>query len=163
MHPDLDSLYRTYSRKVYCYLLSLSSNPELSEDLMQETFLKAALKIGSFRQESSLSSWLCAIAKNLYMDAMRRQKTSVSAEDLALYEDFQKRDLRIFSCLHDLPEPYREIVYLRTFCSMSFREIGEILNKTESWSRVMYYRGKEKLKALWLAQKEESDSCPKQS
>ncbi|UNT92385.1 RNA polymerase sigma factor [Allobaculum sp. Allo2] len=63
MNQDLDQMYRTYSRKVYLYLLSLSQNPALSEDLMQETFLKAALKIDTFQGNSSLSSWLCSIAK----------------------------------------------------------------------------------------------------
>ena len=155
MHQNLESLYSSYSRKVYYYLLSLSGNPELSEDLMQETFLKAAMKIDTFRQESSLSTWLCSIAKNLYLDTLRKQKSSVSAEDYLLVANEPKRDLRIFSCLHELPEPFREIVYLRTFCSMSFREIGEILGKTDTWSRVMYYRGKEKLKALWLIKQEE--------
>ena len=64
--------------------------------------------------------------------------------------DPEQRDLRVFSCLHDLEEPYREIIYLRIFCSMSYREIGEILGKTETWSRVMFYRGKEKLRDLWM-------------
>ena len=48
--------------------------------------------------------------------------------------------------VHDLPEPYREVVYLRAFGQLSFREIGDVLGKTENWARVTFYRGKEKLK-----------------
>ena len=48
--------------------------------------------------------------------------------------------------LHDLPEPYREILYLRLFGGLSFKEIGDILQKTENYARVTFYRGKEKLK-----------------
>lgn len=150
MNQDLEQLYQAYSRKVYCYLLSLCQNPVLAEDLMQDTFLKAAKKIDTFKENSSLSSWLCAIAKNLYYDAMRKQKNTVALEEELLIFDPNQRDLRIFSCLHDLCEPYREIIYLRIFCSMSFKEIGEILDRSDTWSRVMFYRGKEKLRALWL-------------
>lgn len=150
MNQDLDQLYQTYSRKVFLYLLTLSQNRALTEDLTQETFLKAAKSIHSFHKDSSLSSWLCAIAKNLFYDVMRRQKDTIPLEDDLLTFDPEKRDLRIFSCLHDLKDPYREIIYLRVFCSMSYREIGEILGKTENWSRVMFYRGKEKLRDLWI-------------
>ena len=48
--------------------------------------------------------------------------------------------------VHGLPEPYREVVYLRAFGGLSFREIGDVLDKTETWARVTFYRGKERLK-----------------
>ena len=48
--------------------------------------------------------------------------------------------------LHSCPEPYREILYLRIFGNLSFREIGEIMGKSENWARVSYYRAKERLK-----------------
>ena len=45
--------------------------------------------------------------------------------------------------VHQLPEPGREVVYLRAFGGLSFREIGDVLGKTETWARVTFYRGKE--------------------
>ena len=48
--------------------------------------------------------------------------------------------------VHGLPEPYREVVYLRSFGGLSFREIGDVLDKTEIWARVTFYRDKERLK-----------------
>ena len=48
--------------------------------------------------------------------------------------------------IHALPEPGREVVYLRAFGSLSFREIGELLGRTEAWARVTFYRSKEQLK-----------------
>ena len=48
--------------------------------------------------------------------------------------------------LHSCPEPFREILYLRIFGGLSFKEIGEIMGKTENWARVSYYRAKERLK-----------------
>ena len=48
--------------------------------------------------------------------------------------------------LHALDEPLREVMYLRAFGALSFREIGDILGRTENWARVTFYRGKERLK-----------------
>ena len=153
MEYDLEQIYREYARKVYGYLLSLGADRALAEDLMQDTFLKASQNILQFRHDSTLSSWLCAIARNLYRDALRRQKPTVPVEETEIPVYDKQRDLRLFSCLHQLEEPYREIVYLRNFAGMSFREIGDIFSRTETWSRVSYFRGRQKLKELW--QKEE--------
>ena len=54
--------------------------------------------------------------------------------------------LEILKKLHSFQEPFREVMYLRLFGDLSFREIGEVLGRTENWARVTYYRGKEKLK-----------------
>ena len=48
--------------------------------------------------------------------------------------------------IHDLPEPAREVVYLRAFGGLSFREIGDVTGRTETWARVTFYRSKEKLR-----------------
>lgn len=145
---DLEQIYRNYSRKVFCYLLSLGASEATAEDLVQDTFLKAAQNIEQFRHESTLSSWLCSIARNLYRDWLRKQKTMIPADEIEIPAYDRQRDLQLFSCLHQLDEPYREIVYLRNFAGMSFREIGEIFSRTETWSRVNYFRGKQKLKEM---------------
>ena len=54
--------------------------------------------------------------------------------------------IELMKKLHGCPEPFREILYLRIFGGLSFKEIGEIMGKTENWARVTYYRGKEKLR-----------------
>ena len=48
--------------------------------------------------------------------------------------------------VHDLPEPYREVVYLRLVANLSFLQIGEIMGRSENWARVIFYRGKTKIK-----------------
>ena len=48
--------------------------------------------------------------------------------------------------LHQFQEPYREVIYLRVFGNLSFREIGQIMGQSENWARVMFYRGKERLR-----------------
>lgn len=155
MDSELEQIYALYSRKVYLYLLSLCHSHALAEDLTQETFLKASAHISQFRHESSLSSWLCSIAKNLYRDSCRRQKLDFELGETLLVSEDGNRDLRIFSCLHHLDEPYREVVYLRIFCSMSYKQIGEIFSRSEAWGRVTFYRGKQQLLRLWLKEKGE--------
>ena len=54
--------------------------------------------------------------------------------------------LELMKRLHSCPEPFREILYLRIFGNLSFKEIGEIMGQTENWARVRFYRGKEKLR-----------------
>lgn len=54
--------------------------------------------------------------------------------------------IELMKKLHLCPEPFREVLYLRIFGNLSFREIGEIMGKTENWARVTFYRGKEKLR-----------------
>lgn len=66
---------------------------------------------------------------------------SAEAEVLA-----QTGQVDLLRRVHGLPEPYREVVYLRSFGGLSFREIGDVLDKTETWARVTFYRGKERLK-----------------
>lgn len=118
---DLEEMYERHARQVYLYLLSLSHDAALSEDLTQETFLKASVKIRGFQHESTLSSWLCTIARNQYFDFCRGKKRDPAGDgSLVLQGMDDPRDLRVFACLHKLPEPYREIVWLRVYGLLSF-------------------------------------------
>ena len=64
--------------------------------------------------------------------------------DEKILASFEKVEL--VRLLHNCKEPYREVLYQRIFGNLSFREIGEVLGKTENWARVTYYRGKELLR-----------------
>ena len=153
---DLEEMYEQHARQVYLYLLSLSHDAALSDDLTQETFLKASVKIRGVRHESTLSSWLCTIARNQYFDFCRGKKRDpAGVGSLVLQGMDDPRDLRVFACLHKLPEPYREIVWLRVYGLLSFAEIAEIFCRSESWSRVMYHRGRCRLRELWEREWEE--------
>ena len=68
---DMDSIYREYSGTVKAFLIRISGNAELAEELTQETFYRAIKSINRFDGKSSLSTWLCSIAKHLYLDALR--------------------------------------------------------------------------------------------
>ncbi len=155
MEP-MDDIYRRHAATVYKYLLSLCHDPHTAEELTQETFYQAVRSIGRFDGSCQVSTWLCQIAKHLFYQHLRRQRreTPLPEEEGALpplpsaEEEVldQSGRLDLLRRVHGLPEPGREVVYLRIFGNLSFREIGAVLGRTETWARVTYYRCKERLK-----------------
>lgn len=152
---SFDQIYQAYFDPVYRYALSLTGNPHVAEEITQETFFKAMRNLNRFRGESSLKSWLCAIAKNLWISEQRKKKTqpmesaSAVADPAATPEESilqQDESLRIHRLLHTLEEPYREIFTLRTLGQLRFRDIGELFGKSENWACVIYHRARAKLK-----------------
>ena len=152
----MNAIYRHHAQTVYKFLLSQTRDPGLAEELTQETFYQAVRSIDRFDGKCKVSVWLCQIAKHLLYQQLRKQKREVplseegvdvplpSAEEETL--DRAGR-LELLRQVHSLPEPCREVVYLRAFGDLSFREIGDVLGKTETWARVTFYRGKEKLRS----------------
>lgn len=152
---DMETIYREHAQTVYKFLLAQCRDPDLAEELTQETFYQAVRSIERFDGSCKLSVWLCQIAKHLWYQQLRkRQKEPVpletapemstpSAEDGLLEREGRLALLRL---VHDLPEPQREVVYLRVFGGLSFQEIGDVLGRTENWARVTFYRSKEKLR-----------------
>ena len=75
---NFEKIYVEYFDLVYKYLYCLTRNADIAEELAQETFYKAILKIHTFKNQSKISSWLCQIARNLwYNDLKKKQKISV--------------------------------------------------------------------------------------
>ena len=150
---DMEEVYRQYARTVYRYLASLCHDPELAEELTQETFCQAIRTVDGYDGSCRMSTWLCGIAKNVLRTYLRKHPPAESLEDVPLSVPSAEAEavsseerLRLMRRLHALPEPSREVVYLRVFGDLSFREIGEVLDRTENWARVTFYRAKEKLK-----------------
>lgn len=153
MQP-MEEIYQQYAQTVYRYLLSLTRDADLAEELTQETFYQAIRSIDRFDGKCKLSTWLCAIAKHVLLTWNRKHPaaeelgadtglTAASAEKEVL--DQQGR-IELIRQMHALPEPGREVMYLRIFGNLSFAEIGEVYGKSENWARVTYYRAKEKLR-----------------
>lgn len=149
-----EQLYEENYKIVYGYLYSLSKDKTVSEDLTSETFLKAFEKLSTFRGDSRISSWLCGIAKHEYQQYLRKQRKSEPLDDHADLPDPQRIEelvqdktmaMTIHKLLHQLEEPYKEVFLLRVFAELSFKEIGCVLDKTEVWARVTYYRARLKL------------------
>lgn len=148
-----DQVYTEYFETVYGYILKLSHDPDLAEEAAQEAFFKALRKIGSFRGECSMRTWLCQIAKNTYLSLVeKRQKGRPLPEDAPDPFDMESRfadkeqALAIHRVLHALDEPYREVFWLRALGELPFAQIAALFGKTESWARVTYHRAKLKIK-----------------
>ena len=151
---SMDEIYQTYARTVYKFLLSKTHNEDIAEELTQETFYQAIKSIHRYDGSCKLSTWLCAIAKNQLLAHQRKHPTEESIDDYQnlsmenveaeVFDRMQR--IELMKKLHVCPEPFRGILYLRIFGSLSFKEIGEIMGKTENWARVNFYRAKERLK-----------------
>ena len=147
---DFDKIYTEYFSAVYKFVLNLCQNPELAEEITQESFFKALKNIDRFKGDSSLSTWLCIIAKNTFYSYAKKHNRQIDypfdvlMSDENIEEKFadQETAYRIHKVLHKLNEPYKEVFWLRIFGELSFAQIGEIFEKTENWARVTYYRAK---------------------
>lgn len=152
-----EKLYETYYMRVYSYAMTLAKKQHIAEEIAQETFYRAFTAKSAFSGKSNEVTWLCAIAKNLFYDEMRRQsKSAETAPDtntdsgINIEREVEDKDAsyRIHLALNELEEPYRKVFELRIFGELSFREIGGICEKTENWARVTYHRAKLKLQHL---------------
>lgn len=152
----MKQVYQQHAQTVYKFLLAKTGDQHLAEELTQETFYQAVKSVDRFDGSCKVSVWLCQIAKHLWYQQLRKQKREapVSPEDLpespgpSAEEKVLEQEgrLDLLRLVHNLPEPAREVVYLRAFGGLSFREIGDVCGKTETWARVTFYRSKEKLR-----------------
>ena len=155
---DIKQIYEEYFETVNKYLFCLTHDNDISEELTQETFYKAVQKINTYKGECKISVWLCQIAKNLWYDQCRKKKKIINIEeelfDIQAIETTESQVIEneekilLYKKLQQLDEKTREVIYLRITGELSFKEIGTILNKTENWARVTFYRGKNKLKEV---------------
>ena len=151
---SIEEIYREYFKDVYLYILRLSGNEQIAEDITSDTFFKAIKGINSFREDCDIRVWLCQIAKNSYFTYLKKNKhlksidetqlinlpsIETNPEDKAVDKDLAER---IRLVLHDLPDTYREVYMWRVFAELSFKEIGQIFGKNENWACVTYHRAR---------------------
>ena len=147
----IEEIYALYSKKVFLFLLSKTNNEHLAEELTQETFFQAVQSIDRFKGNSSILTWLCGIAKNVWLKYLRNHQETSPMEyaDLEIADsqdiNVQWEQKEILQLIHAMNEPVREVMYLRLISNLSFAEIGEIIGKTENWTRVTFFRGKQKI------------------
>ena len=163
--PDLlDRLIDQYQQRLYRYLLFLTGEPALAEDLFQETWIRVLERGHQYNAKSKFESWLFAIARNLVIDVSRRKKMH-SLEELADPESnqrFEPPDERAISALQllvtresqqavqlsllKIPAYYREVLLLRFHEDLGLEEIATVLAAPLSTVKSRLYRGLEALK-----------------
>jgi len=143
----IDVLINRHRSKVYTYILLTIKNQPLAEDLFQETFIKViqSLRAGKYRDNGRFLSWVIRIAHNLIIDHFRKEKqmNSVSNDDTDVdlfnsrkFSDDNIEELivsnqirtEIRSLINQLPDDQREVVLLRHYGELSFKEIAEQIN-----------------------------------
>lgn len=151
---EFTDIYNQYFKDVYKYTLVLCKNEALAEEITQDTFFKALKSINDFNGKCKMRVWLCQIAKNTYFTHLKKENNETYAAEIeeAYFDNFEQKLInresafQIHKLLHNLDEPYKEVFTLRLFGELSFAQIAELFEKTESWARVTYHRAKIKLK-----------------
>ena len=158
MVTEFEKIYSTYFNDVFRYIRRLSNNEHIAEEITADTFFKALRSIDSFRGECDIRVWLCTIARNCYFSYLKKQGRLENMEDVdalnvpgtaeSIEEQLVRREdaMRIQQVLHDIPEPYREVFMWRVYAELSFKQIGQIFNKSENWACVTYHRAKSKIR-----------------
>lgn len=154
MDKDFEQIYKEYFTPVYRYLLSLTHDSVLAEELTQETFFKALKNIEKYDPDQKMLTWLCSIGKHTFFSLQRKagrtqELNEFIADDEAAVLDRiidSEASMEILTVLHTLPEPYKEVFTLRVLGQFSFQKIAAVFGKTESWARVTFFRSKTMIK-----------------
>ena len=152
---DFERLCHDEYQTVRLFLVRLCGDAALAEELTQETFYQAMRGWKKFRGQCAASTWLCGIAKRQFFQYCRKPRPvpvaevpdtpGESIEDRLLRKETRLEAHRL---LHDLPEPYKEVLTLRTFGELTHEEIGALFGRTAAWARVTYYRGRQMLASM---------------
>jgi RNA polymerase sigma-70 factor (ECF subfamily) len=160
----LEALYRRYRGPVQQYLYQLCGSVDQAEDLAQETFIKACAGFLSFRGDCSVATWLFRIARNAYLDSLRRPSPAridtdelLAIPDSAGYGDpvrhytaSEQRSL-IGLALAQLPEKYRSILLLRDAEGLSYVEIADIMGLSMPAVKVNLFRARQAFRSAYAA------------
>ncbi|OQA92271.1 MAG: RNA polymerase sigma factor YlaC [Bacteroidetes bacterium ADurb.Bin234] len=143
----LDVLITRYQQKIFSYIMMVVRDKDLAEDLFQDTFIKVinTLRLGNYREEGKFNQWIMRITRNLIIDHFRKsQKMSFvdnSNENGSFFDNFSEpthsiEQIMITEQIHDtlrsliklLPEKQQEVLIMRLYQDMSFKEIADLTN-----------------------------------
>ena len=158
-------LLDTFWGDVYSYQLKRTKSENEAEDIAIQTFSKAFDKIHTFNDEYVFKTWLIAISKNVHIDLLRKKKVSISTETTAEQEDKVYlvvdenptpedkiiRDQNLAKLLRDIKQlkpKYQEVIQLRYFQELSYKEISTQINEPMNNVKVKLLRAKKLLAAI---------------
>ena len=156
---EMEEIYLKYCIPLKKYAVSICHNQDLADDIVSETFFRAIKNFDSFTG-GNLFAWLCTIARNIYFNHLKRKdNTNASIDDENFMEVAGNTDVeaevikreeqkKLAECIDSLADIEKEVVKLRVNAGLSFKEIGDVLHKSENWAIVTFYRSKEKLKGM---------------
>ncbi len=130
-------LYDRYIDNIYKFIYIKVSNKEIAEDLTSEVFLKSLNKINNFKEKkwATFKSWIYKIAYNLVIDFYRTKRDNLSLDDymnleriIDLWKDIDNKNKikEVLKYLNTLKKEHKEIIILRVWYDLSYKEISEI-------------------------------------
>ncbi|MCO4851487.1 RNA polymerase sigma factor SigM [Bacillus vallismortis] len=154
----IDEIYQMYMNDVYRFLLSMTKDKHLAEDLLQETFMRAYIHIHSY-DHSKVKPWLFQVARNAFIDYVRKHKKEVTISDDLIGNLFQNavqspaHQVEIKEVLtgymSELPDHYREALTLYYLKELNYKEASHIMNISEANFKSVLFRARQRLKALY--------------
>ena len=170
---EFQQLYETHYLDIFRFLLKWTNGNELlAEELTQETFFQVFLSLHRYRGDCKMKTWICQIAKNVSYKYFEKNPQNVNLEELLMSNGtslqgtlspnnealitpsieesiiHQEDLMRLRKAIKSLKKKYRNVIIYRTYFELSFQEIGEIMKISPNSAKVLYHRGKEKLKKL---------------
>jgi len=153
---ELEDLYEEIQPRIYAFFLMKTSSKEVAEDLTQEVFYEALKSLHSFSHQSTIQTWLFSIAKNRLLKYYRSKKYKNQLNELLKKEsgisttpeeEVLKNETKqnLIDYINRLDNVSKEIVTLRIYGELSFKEIGSLISKSENFARVTFHRAKLKL------------------
>lgn len=155
-------LYQLYSKAMFNVCYRMMNNREEAEDMLQDSFTQAFMKLESYRYESGFGSWLKRIVINTCINAIRKKKVELAyCEDIYHYEipeEQEESEVRftvanITTAMEKLPEGGRMIFSLYLLEGYDHSEISQIMNITESTSKSQFMRAKRRIIDILKQQK----------
>jgi len=143
---SLEQLIRRHKNRIFAYILMIVKEKELAEDLFQDTFIKVinTIRSGSYKEEGKFIQWAMRIAHNLIIDHFRKSKRIPTIENRDDFDIFDKVRIPVESIeeriiteqIHKdvkklidyLPKEQREVLVMRHYGDMSFKDIAEVTN-----------------------------------
>lgn len=154
---DIEKIYQEYANMLYKYVFCLTGKEDISEEIVQETFEVAIKNINKFEGKCKISTWLCQIAKYIWYGKTKKKNRLKEVplddinelkEDSIIEEKISKNQdkIQLFKNIQKLDEDTKNVIYLRILGNLTYKEIAEVMGKSETWARVIFFRGKQKLK-----------------
>lgn len=157
--PELEELYSGIKDKLYNYIMKLSGNGHIAEEIVQETFCRALEQILIDKKELT-TAWFYTVAKHLYFSYVKKQKKYVYSEDSYMENEDssispdnniirsdEASDVK--AILSQLKDSYRQVLELREFKGLSYDEISKYTGMSLVQVKVTLYRARSKFKELY--------------
>lgn len=144
-------LYNLYAKAMFNISVRILNDSNEAEEVLQDAFLKAFEKIGTYDKKYSFGVWLKRIVINRSLDVLKKRKLKFVQIEEADFKDEEQYEESIYDveavkkCIQELPDGYRTILSLFVFEDYSHKEIAEHLNISEGTSKSQYNRAKKKL------------------